>query len=163
MADALVTSRVCCNLTEFSVDSQASSELLLSSLGHDRPPRAPKVPLPFWRNIQFLCLSPDCFRSHYHTPVHDIGMAIRRAADVIRFTPTIRVMELWGSSPSGSAYLFRYKAGRDRHGPEVTWMSSSHLSVDFDGTFWAETFPPEAGSPGVKLRVTPFPESVQDI
>lgn len=163
MAIALASSRVCRNLTEFSVDSQACSNVIFASLGHERPPHAPKVPLPLWRNIQFLCVSPDCFRSLRHPLVHSMKQTIRMAAEAIRLTPTLRVLELWGSSPSGSAYIFRYKAGQGQDGPDITWMSSVHLSVNFDGTFWCETFPQAPGSPGVNLSVISFPESTGQI
>jgi hypothetical protein len=163
VANALASSRVCRKLTEFSVDSQACSNIFLASLGHERPPHAPKVPLPCWRNIEFLCVSPDCFRSLRHPLLHNIRQTIRMAAEAIRLTPTLRVVELWGSSPYGSAYIFRYKAGQGQNRPDVTWMSSVYLSVDFDWTFWADTFPRHVVPQGFNLRVTPFPESTEQI
>lgn len=77
--------------------------------------------------------------------------------------PKLRIMELWGTSSVGTAYLFRYKVTNGR--ATITWRSSQYRILELDDlakSAWERTMKALGYEP-FALKIEPFPESRQQI
>lgn len=135
---ALANSRARRHLTEFTACAQVDVMELLWPYSRGEIPKAGSASRLKWDRLELLALNPRCFRST-HLSQRRLDRLICVAAASARNMPKLRVMELWGSSSDGAAYIFKYKVEED--GPRITMTSGDLRPFELGNRskmFWAE-------------------------